>query len=81
MKPFGGPYWSTGRAATGCFCTVCGCCFPAADVCCLGSFDALTAYMVASTMCGSMVMVTMPTLVMLSLGGFLGSSCRTPLRL
>jgi hypothetical protein len=41
----------------------------------------LTTYMVASKMCGSMVMVTLPTRVMLSLGGFFGSSFSTPLRL
>jgi hypothetical protein len=44
----------------------------------LGSF---TTYIVASTTCGSIVIVTTPTLVMLSLGGFLGSSWTTPLRL
>lgn len=37
--------------------------------------------MVASIMCGSIVIVTVPTFDMVSLGGFLGSSLRTPLRL
>lgn len=93
MEPLGGPYWSTGRAGAGCGCGCClgcacdaefccCCCFSDCCGCCWGgSLDALTANMVASTMCGSMVMVTVPTLVMLSFGGFLGSSWRTPLRL
>lgn len=37
--------------------------------------------MVASIMCGSIVIVTVPTFDMVSLGGFLGSSLMTPLRL
>lgn len=37
--------------------------------------------MVASNVCGSIVIVTVPAFVMLSLGGFLGSSLMTPFRL
>lgn len=85
IDPLGGPYWRTGRASAGCFCCFCGCdfgagagdgdCFCAEDGggSCGGSFDALTANMVASTICGSIVIVTVPTLVMLSFGGLLGS--------
>lgn len=58
MIPFGGPYCSIGRN------TGCG----------AGGFGSLTAYIVASKMCGSRVMVTWPTLVILSLEGLLGSS-------
>lgn len=71
MAPLAGPYWIIGRAT---------CCWDGfwgswGAVFCLGP---LTAYMVASTMCGSMVIVTLPILVMESLGGFLGSSMSTP---
>lgn len=50
---------------------------------CGGSFGfgSLTVYMVASMMCGSIVIVTVPTFVILSFGGFFGSSLRTPFRL
>lgn len=58
MAPLGGPYCSMGRK------TGCG----------AGLFGSLTAYTVASKLCGSREMVTWPTLAMLSLGGFFGSS-------
>lgn len=65
MTPFGGPYWRTGREGGSG----------------AGGFGSLTAYMVASKTCGSTVMVTWPSLTMLSLGGLLGSSMTTPFRL
>lgn len=46
----------------------------------VGGLISLTAYMVASRTCGSIVMVTWPILVMLSLGGLFGSSLTMPLR-
>lgn len=55
------------------------CCF--AGVVLIFDFGSLTIYMVASTTCGSIIMVTRPTFVMVSFGGFLGSSMSTPLRL
>lgn len=45
-----------------------------------GGFGSLTANMVASKTCGSTVIVTWPSLVMLSFGGLFGSSITTPLR-
>lgn len=63
IAPPGGPYCSMGRK-TGC--------------CDAGLLGSLTAYMVASKKCGSREIVTWPTLAMLSLGGFLGSSWTTP---
>ena len=65
MTPFGGPYWITGRVAGSG----------------AGGFGSLTAYMVASKTCGSTVMVTWPSLTMLSLGGLFASSWTTPFRL
>lgn len=44
-------------------------------------FGSLTTYMVASKTCGSTVMTTWPTLLMLSFGGLFGSSTVAPLRL
>ena len=73
IEPFGGPYWMIGLVC-GCDCDGCGCSF-GRD---LGS---LTTNIVASIMCGSIAIVRVPTLVMLSLGGFLGSSLTTPFRL
>jgi hypothetical protein len=71
IEPFGGPYWMIGRIC--CWFEVCDCCWAFAFP--------LIAYIVASTTCGSMVMVTVPILDMVSFGGFLGSSVRTPFRL
>lgn len=64
MTPFGGPYCMTGRSVFGGG----------------GGFGSLTAYIVASKTCGSTVMVTWPSLAMLSFGGLFGSSITTPLR-
>lgn len=66
MAPLGGPYCMMGR-----------------NVACVvgatgGGLGSLIAHMVASKTCGSMVMVTCPSLDMLSLGGLLGSSMTTP---
>ena len=46
-----------------------------------GGLGSLTANIVASMTCGSTVMVTLPSFIMLSLGGLLGSSLTTPFRL
>ena len=67
MTPFGGPYWIMGRDVGG----------GGAGG---GGFGSFTTYMVASKTCGSTVITTWPTLLMLSLGGLFGSSIRTPLR-
>lgn len=56
----GGPYCKIGRKV--------------AWVVAAGGLGSLMAHMVASKTCGSMVMVTWPILLMVSLGGFLGSS-------
>lgn len=69
MEPFGGPYCMMGRKMAWVVGAGGG-----------GGFGSLTAYSVASKMCGSMVIVTGPSLDMLSLGGLLGSSVTTPLR-
>jgi hypothetical protein len=45
-----------------------------------GGFGSFTANMVASKTCGSTVIVTWPSFVMLSFGGLFGSSCTTPFR-
>lgn len=66
MTPFGGPYCMMGRSLLG----------GGGG----GGFGSLTPYMVASKTCGSTVMVTCPSLVMLSFGGLLGSSITTPFR-
>jgi hypothetical protein len=62
IAPPGGPYCSIGRKMA----SVVG-----AGA---GGLGSLMMNMVASNTCGSTVMVTGPTLVMLSLGGLLGSS-------
>lgn len=64
MAPFGGPYCTMGRSVVG-----------GAGGC---GFGSLTANMVASKTCGSTVMVTVPSFIMLSLGGLFGSSMTTP---
>lgn len=62
MTPLGGPYCIIGRKA---------------ELVVGGGFWYLTAYIVASKMCGSTVIVMVPILVMLSFGGLFGS---TPFR-
>lgn len=64
MTPFGGPYCRTGRWVIGGG---------------GGGFGSLTAYMVASKLCGSTIMVTFPSFTMLSFGGLFGSSMICPL--
>lgn len=46
-----------------------------------GGLGSLTANMVASKTCGSTVIVTGPSFIMVSLEGLLGSSMTTPFRL
>lgn len=65
MTPFGGPYSRIGRFSVGGFGG--------------GGLGSLTANIVASKTCGSTVIVTWPSLTMLSLGGLLGSSMTAPL--
>jgi hypothetical protein len=66
MTPPGGPYCSIGRKIA----------FVVGDG--AGGLGSLIVNIVASKTCGSTVMVTDPTLIMLSLGGFFGSSYITP---